>query len=66
MAGVREESFEQIGAAGLAVLDRGDGAGKGARVAGAKLIYDGLALLIQTVSVKQAWEKGIRVKGSWG
>jgi len=53
VAGVGEESFEKVGAAGLAILDRGDGAGEGAGVAGAKLVDGGLALLIQIVSVKQ-------------
>ena len=41
VAGVREESLEQVGAAGLAILDDGDGAGQGARVAGAQVISDG-------------------------
>jgi hypothetical protein len=39
VAGVGEESFQEIGAAGLAILDGGDGAGQGAGVAGAKAVH---------------------------
>ena len=48
---VRKESLEQIGPARRAVLDRADGTGQGARIAGAKLLDQGMEALIQTVSV---------------
>ncbi len=42
VAGLRKRGFEQIGPAGGAVLDGGDGAGEGERIAGAKAVEPGL------------------------
>ena len=58
IAGVREEHFEQVRRLGAAVLDDRNGAGEGARVAGAEGIYPGMYFLIQTISVKQRTGNG--------
>ena len=51
MSAVRKESLKQFGPSQCAVLDRADGTGEGARIAGANLVDQGLDTLIQTVSV---------------
>ena len=54
LSGVRKQRLQQIGPAGGAILDQGDGAGEGAGIAGTQEIDRWLKVTTQAASVKEA------------